>query len=736
MSFTIKFKRGTASEWNNSAAPSGVVLALGEPGYEKDTGKLKIGNGITPWALLPYTGADDETIRDLVASFIQNGSGIGVVHDDTLNILTINVTGLNSSYINDFNEAVDDRVGSGLFVGGTGILLSYNDIGNSFIVSTTGVSLSGHTHDSSNITNFASSVSGLLPSITGGGQASSTFINNSYVISVTGLQPSGNYSLVGHTHTVSDISNFSSSISGLLPTIANSGDNRILTSTGTTTGINGESNLTFDGSLLSITGSGNFSGSISGSLLNIDNIRIDGNSVLATNSDGSLYIMPTGTGSLQADTRGNTRGQYSVDLQRSRFNNSSVAAGNYSVICGGANNTTLNNYNFIGGGDNNSTNNLYSIVCGGYVNNANGSYSIIGGGYLNSSSANFATTVGGFSNYNGSSYGFIGNGSSNSTDLTTSHNLIIGGANNLISTPANYSTILGGLANTISDNYSVLGGVSGVASLFGEQAYSAGTFHVAGDAETRRLILRGRDTTSSPIHLKLDGNMSGSKYLYVPSWTSWYFTIKVVARRNIGWSNSSTSNFTGETAIYKFEGAVENKSNDGVSCSILPDPTGTKTVVHEDDAGWDCNISILYNGSDPYLDIECSYDHTTEDVYWVASVDLVQVRVPIKGPTSGILTCGFGNPSANGYFTSAGFYNFREYYYNSSTGWYLYYNGTSYAINSSLGGSGSGAYTASDYIVNNWTSGGFGGYSPGGDSYDYNITSSCPTSSSSSSSGP
>lgn len=69
-------------------------------------------------------------------------------------------------------------------------------------------------------------------------------------------------SLNGHTHTTSDITNFNSSVSGLLPTVANSGDNRILTSTGSTVGINGESNLTFNGTFLNVTGSGAFSNNL------------------------------------------------------------------------------------------------------------------------------------------------------------------------------------------------------------------------------------------------------------------------------------------------------------------------------------------------------------------------------------------------------------------------------------------------------------------------------------------
>jgi hypothetical protein len=49
-------------------------------------------------------------------------------------------------------------------------------------------------------------------------------------------------------------SSFSVAVSGLLPTVANSGDNRILTSTGSTVGINAESNLTFDGTNLNVSG--------------------------------------------------------------------------------------------------------------------------------------------------------------------------------------------------------------------------------------------------------------------------------------------------------------------------------------------------------------------------------------------------------------------------------------------------------------------------------------------------
>ena len=114
--------------------------------------------------------------------------------------------------------------------------------------------------------------------------------------------PSGNFtslkvnnvdvSASGHTHTSSDITNFNSAVSGLLPTIANSGDNRLLTSTGSTVGINAESNLTFNGSLLAV--SGNLvanTGTINS--LNFNNIGDTDLSIrqLAwNNSEGSLAV--------------------------------------------------------------------------------------------------------------------------------------------------------------------------------------------------------------------------------------------------------------------------------------------------------------------------------------------------------------------------------------------------------------------------------------------------------------
>jgi len=47
---TFKFRRGVALQWSNA----NPILSQGEPGYETDTGLLKMGDGLTPWNSLNY----------------------------------------------------------------------------------------------------------------------------------------------------------------------------------------------------------------------------------------------------------------------------------------------------------------------------------------------------------------------------------------------------------------------------------------------------------------------------------------------------------------------------------------------------------------------------------------------------------------------------------------------------------------------------------------------------------
>lgn len=145
---------------------------------------------------------------------------------------------------------------------------------------------------------------------------SSGIVNISGVLNVSGVQ----VSVSGHPHVSTDISDWAEAVqdvvgaSGFLvgqsgislsyndvsntltitgsggATITNAADNRVLTSDGTSTGINGESNLTFDGTNLNVTG-----------VFNIDNLRMDANTISSTNSNGNIVLAPNGTGDVQVD---------------------------------------------------------------------------------------------------------------------------------------------------------------------------------------------------------------------------------------------------------------------------------------------------------------------------------------------------------------------------------------------------------------------------------------------------
>ena len=54
---TIKFRRGTATQWSTT----NPVLSAGEMGVETDTRKFKFGNGSTQWNSIPYASAGGST---------------------------------------------------------------------------------------------------------------------------------------------------------------------------------------------------------------------------------------------------------------------------------------------------------------------------------------------------------------------------------------------------------------------------------------------------------------------------------------------------------------------------------------------------------------------------------------------------------------------------------------------------------------------------------------------------
>ena len=66
----LQLKRGTAARW----VELNPILAAGEPGFEYDTKRLKIGDGNTTWNDLPYVGSEEVCCTDTYAELPPVGS--------------------------------------------------------------------------------------------------------------------------------------------------------------------------------------------------------------------------------------------------------------------------------------------------------------------------------------------------------------------------------------------------------------------------------------------------------------------------------------------------------------------------------------------------------------------------------------------------------------------------------------------------------------------------------------
>ena len=76
----IQFKRGKTATWKNQLK----VLADGQPGYDKDKHKIKIGNGTDKWKDLPW--ASGLSKEDILSSEADAKLRFGKDTDDTDNI--------------------------------------------------------------------------------------------------------------------------------------------------------------------------------------------------------------------------------------------------------------------------------------------------------------------------------------------------------------------------------------------------------------------------------------------------------------------------------------------------------------------------------------------------------------------------------------------------------------------------------------------------------------------------
>jgi hypothetical protein len=163
----FEIRRGNAEEWL-SVNP---ILGDGEPAYEEDTGRLKLGDGVTAYADRPYilggsgggggggpvdwsqilgkpatfppdthqhNSADVvnfvEAVQDAAAGLIQAGAGIEVLYNDASGILTIGATGGTGGATDP--EVVRDTIGTALRASGL-ITVTINDSADTMTIGTT-----------------------------------------------------------------------------------------------------------------------------------------------------------------------------------------------------------------------------------------------------------------------------------------------------------------------------------------------------------------------------------------------------------------------------------------------------------------------------------------------------------------------------------------------------------------------------------------------------------------------
>lgn len=96
---TFKVRRGQSETWANI----NPTLTDGEPGYELDTHRLKIGDGNTSWNDLPYIGEASslpdeittEQIKEVITSYSSDKENqIKVLSDGTMEINSLNISKL------------------------------------------------------------------------------------------------------------------------------------------------------------------------------------------------------------------------------------------------------------------------------------------------------------------------------------------------------------------------------------------------------------------------------------------------------------------------------------------------------------------------------------------------------------------------------------------------------------------------------------------------------------------
>lgn len=132
----IQLRRTTAALWTST----NVILGPAEPGVETDTGKFKIGDGVTPWVLLPYFG-DEEEFLNMVRDLTPTGGPFQFIGGDVVSVDTLLSAVLASIAI--LEGLVKDKIdfntgGGGANLDGVPFIVMYVWDGDNYILANNG----------------------------------------------------------------------------------------------------------------------------------------------------------------------------------------------------------------------------------------------------------------------------------------------------------------------------------------------------------------------------------------------------------------------------------------------------------------------------------------------------------------------------------------------------------------------------------------------------------------------
>jgi hypothetical protein len=141
MATRMQQRRGTAAQWISTNGGAGPVLNAGEMGWESDTNKFKIGDGVNNWTSLDYFSDINSTVDPAFGSSITFEGATANAFETTLTVTdptadrTItfpDATGT-VALTSDIAELSQDAVDAAL-TAGTGITKTYNDGANTLTI--------------------------------------------------------------------------------------------------------------------------------------------------------------------------------------------------------------------------------------------------------------------------------------------------------------------------------------------------------------------------------------------------------------------------------------------------------------------------------------------------------------------------------------------------------------------------------------------------------------------------